>query len=391
MKRLSRFKFRLFLLLIVANSPFVSKSQTLYNRDAKITVTANTSLSVDGSVENQGTIFNNGHLKVAGPWINSGTYESGEGQITFNSISKTVPQIIHHNGQTFTSVTLSGGTKKVILSDVVITKEIRFKHGIVEAAGSARLIFDKDVIISGASDSSHVHGVVYQKGSGYKLFPLGNGSTYLPVELTHVDDPSAMIGIQAFESDNVALTKSPQLAFISDKRYWHINIISGAMSDSKIVLPLRGESALLDSDKVVVVESTSLTEDFTNIGGSITASTRGDGRVQSGVGVSKPFVALATAATRGELIVYNAVSKNGDGLNEFLRIENIESYGTNTFTVFNRWGDKIFEVENYNNSDRVFTGRANVGGDSALVSGTYFYVLELPGVESLRGFIAVKN
>jgi hypothetical protein len=90
-------------------------------------------------------------------------------------------------------------------------------------------------------------------------------------------------------------------------------------------------------------------------------------------------------------VVYNAVSANGDGLNDYLRIDNIENYPDNRFKVFNRWGDRIFEVENYDNHERAFKGRANINGDAELVSGTYFYVLEIPGTESLRGFIAVKN
>src|SRR5690349_17071491 len=180
MKLAFYFKLTVLAFLVVASATAISSAQTLYNRDAKITVAAKTTLSVNGSVENQGTMVNNGHMKVGGPWINSGMYLPGEGHVTFNSVSKTVPQIIHHNGQAFNIITFSGGTKKILLSDLVIGNEIHFDRGIVEAAGNARLILDDGVQISGASDSSHVHGIVYHKGSGYKLFPLGNGVTYLP-------------------------------------------------------------------------------------------------------------------------------------------------------------------------------------------------------------------
>ena len=112
-------------------------------------------------------------------------------------------------------------------------------------------------------------------------------------------------------------------------------------------------------------------------------------RITSAEMVTMPFVALATEAADRPIIVYNAVSPNGDGLNDFLRIGNIENFPQNKFSLFNRWGDKVFEVENYDNIDRVFRGRSSEYTE--LVSGTYFYVLDLPGVESLRGFIAVKN
>jgi hypothetical protein len=53
------------------------------------------------------------------------------------------------------------------------------------------------------------------------------------------------------------------------------------------------------------------------------------------------------------IIIYNAISANGDELNKIFRIENIASTPdtqNNTVTIYNRWGSKVFEVENYNNN-----------------------------------------
>ncbi len=362
----------------------------VFTNAASVTIAENTTLTVRGNIENGGTISNNGQLKVSGQWINSGTYQPGVGEITFNGNSSTVPQIIHHNGQSFHQIAITG-TKKIILSDVVVQQQIRFDRGVVEASGDSRMIFESGAKILNASDSSHVHGVVFQKGSGYKLFPIGNGSVYLPVELPEVADPSAIIGVRALEFTDAALVKPSTLGSISEKRYWNIEIQSGSLAGSQIVLPLRDESWAADPENIVVVQSESPTMEFTSIGKSFLEGDPGNGRIKSQFSVSMPFVALATAAGEKELVVYNAVSRNGDGLNEFLRIENIESFPVNKFSLFNRWGDKMFEIENYNNAENVFDGRANFNGLSELVSGTYFYVLEIPGRESLRGFISVKN
>lgn len=382
-------RFRIFFLLWLTAYTSLTSAQTLYTRGAKITVTPNTTISISGDVENEGTILNRGDLKVSGSWINSGMYEAGEGRITFNSTSHSVPQIIHHNGQTIAAVTISGGTRKIITSDIVIGSAIDFDHGIVEAAGKSRVIFNPEVQIRGASDISHVHGAVFHRGGGSKLFPIGNGLTYLPVGLPEVGDPNAFIGVQAFEFENISLTKSPTLAAISDKRYWYIDVVSGTLPGSRVVLPLRAEAWIDDPENFVVVQSTSPTDEFVSIGRTVV--TPESGRITSGQNISMPFVALATAAAEVKLNVYNAVSGNGDSMNDFVRIESIELYPQNKFTVFNRWGDKVFQIENYDNIGNVFRGRANIHGDSELVSGTYFYVLEIPGQESLRGFIAVKN
>lgn len=391
METRSLIKIIILLLLCLAVHAVTAQTPTLYSKESKITVAPNTVMTIKGSVDNAGVLTNSGHLKVAGPWVNSGTYHAAEGEITFNSTSLTIPQIIHHNGQSFYRMTVTGGTRKIILSDLIVGKEIRFRNGVIEAAGDSRIILDPDVNISGASDSSHIHAAVYHKGTGHKVFPIGNGLQYLPVELLDVQDPKAMVGIQGFEFGNAALTKSSTLGSISDTRYWHIDVASGGLNQSQVVLPLRDESWLADPDRVVVVQASALTENFTSLGRSLVKGDISNGTVTSDLQVTMPFVALATTAPETELVVYNAVSPNGDILNAFVRIENIENYPDNKFSVYNRWGDKVFEIANYDNRDHVFRGRSNLQSQDELVTGTYFYVLELPEREPLRGFIAVKN
>ncbi len=95
-----------------------------------------------------------------------------------------------------------------------------------------------------------------------------------------------------------------------------------------------------------------------------------------------------------EVIIYNAVAPNGDGKHDFFKIENIEFYPENIVEIFNRWGDKVFEVTGYNNDDsnRRFEGARNIGSDGDLVEGTYFYILDLKdGSKSRTGFLLLKR
>ncbi|MBK9224217.1 MAG: gliding motility-associated C-terminal domain-containing protein [Flavobacterium sp.] len=81
--------------------------------------------------------------------------------------------------------------------------------------------------------------------------------------------------------------------------------------------------------------------------------------------------------------VYNAVTPNDDGANDFFKIENIEftdCFPTNKVEIYNRWGVLVFEVNQYDNNSRVFKGisegRATVNKSSELPTGTYFYIIE---------------
>jgi gliding motility-associated-like protein len=93
----------------------------------------------------------------------------------------------------------------------------------------------------------------------------------------------------------------------------------------------------------------------------------------------------------GDVVVYNALSPNGDGLNDVFYLQYIDlvpETRTNTVTVFNRWGDLVFEVNDYDNNERAFRG-LNKHGEK-LPSGTYYYKIEY-ATGSRTGFISLKH
>jgi gliding motility-associated-like protein len=92
-----------------------------------------------------------------------------------------------------------------------------------------------------------------------------------------------------------------------------------------------------------------------------------------------------------ELVVYNAVSPNNDGKNEYLLIENVDvipSKKDNMVKIFNRWGDEVFAVANYNNKERVFNG-TNKNGNK-LPSGIYFYKISFTSDPEITGYLELK-
>lgn len=91
------------------------------------------------------------------------------------------------------------------------------------------------------------------------------------------------------------------------------------------------------------------------------------------------------------LVIPNAFSPNGDGTNDIYTIENIEFYPENTFTVFNRWGNKVFESTPYSNT---WDGTSQFGTayGEQLPESTYYYVLD-PGTgdEAFTGYIYLRR
>ncbi|MCH8517388.1 MAG: gliding motility-associated C-terminal domain-containing protein [Cyclobacteriaceae bacterium] len=92
-----------------------------------------------------------------------------------------------------------------------------------------------------------------------------------------------------------------------------------------------------------------------------------------------------------DILVYNGVSANGDGLNDFFFIDCLDSFPNNRVRIFNRAGETVFEMNFYNNNDRVFEGFGNRGvyaGSRELPAGTYFYVVDRgDGTRPVNGYL----
>ena len=80
-------------------------------------------------------------------------------------------------------------------------------------------------------------------------------------------------------------------------------------------------------------------------------------------------------------------SPDGDGINEFWEIKGIENSPDNLVTIYNRWGDAIFQIDSYDNNSNVFRGEANQltkMGAGNLPAGTYFFDIQINGEHTLK-------
>lgn len=86
------------------------------------------------------------------------------------------------------------------------------------------------------------------------------------------------------------------------------------------------------------------------------------------------------------LTIPNGFSPNADGFNDKFVITSLDYYEQAKFSVFNRWGALLYSNNNYKN-DWAGTNSNN----EKLVDDTYYYLLEIPGLKTLTGFIVLKQ
>jgi gliding motility-associated-like protein len=67
--------------------------------------------------------------------------------------------------------------------------------------------------------------------------------------------------------------------------------------------------------------------------------------------------------SKEDIEVYNIITPNGDGKNDFYRLP--DALAGSGFSIYNRWGDLIYESHAYEN---------NWSADD-VVSGVYFYII----------------
>ncbi|WP_419788765.1 MBG domain-containing protein [Mucilaginibacter sp. X4EP1] len=106
----------------------------------------------------------------------------------------------------------------------------------------------------------------------------------------------------------------------------------------------------------------------------ITASQSGDNNYEAAPNVTQPVNVVDAAGD--DILVHQAVSPNGDGINDFLYIEGIQNYPENEVTLISRNGVIVYQGFKYDNTSHVFDGHSNITG-ALQQAGTYFYRVEI--------------
>jgi gliding motility-associated-like protein len=77
----------------------------------------------------------------------------------------------------------------------------------------------------------------------------------------------------------------------------------------------------------------------------------------------------------------NVFTPNGDNSNSKFVVANLEYYPNTRLTVYDRWGNKKFETENYSPE--------NTWDGSNSDSGVYYYIIQIPlsPPQTLNGFV----
>jgi gliding motility-associated-like protein len=116
---------------------------------------------------------------------------------------------------------------------------------------------------------------------------------------------------------------------------------------------------------------------------SVTTTYTVTGKNKYGRASTQTFT-LNVKADLHALSATNILSPNGDGINDYWIVKNIDMYPENEVKIFDRAGRIVYTKKGYNN-----TWGATANG-SRLAEGTYYYIIDLgKGVGIMKGFITI--
>lgn len=91
-----------------------------------------------------------------------------------------------------------------------------------------------------------------------------------------------------------------------------------------------------------------------------------------------------------EVNIAQAITPNGDGINDTWVIYNIENFPNNEIRVYNRWGKEVFAARNYKNDwDGTYRDMSSALPDSS----SYLYQIDLDGDGTVdeQGWLIIKQ
>jgi gliding motility-associated-like protein len=95
--------------------------------------------------------------------------------------------------------------------------------------------------------------------------------------------------------------------------------------------------------------------------------------------------ATAPKAQADGILVYNGFSPNGDGMNDFFKIDGLEQYPEHELKIFNGSGKMVFRTSHY------LSDWGGSWGQNNLPDGTYYYLLEDGKGRTYSGYVQIKR
>lgn len=381
--------------------PGILLAQTV--NTGELTISPNTQFSTVSDLDNKNgaSLINDGEAFIYAHFNNDGVVDFTNGEEGLTRFEGTAIQQLSGGSVSYFYNVLfdndSSDTASFELgSDISIANEADFGTGIVKNDDFGGLIvFEDDASHRGVYDGSHVDGLVQKNGDDSFTYPIGDKQLFRYAAISAPDDIRDVFTAKYFFENPVGQTINGEtptssmagvITLLDTAEFWTLTNDAG-MSDVLLTLSWEegtttpAEIASNPQSAIHIVRWDENQQLWVDEGGlvdvdnkTVTTPLRLDAYGIFTLGRVNESIILD-----GDVVIYNGVTPNGDGKNDYFFIDGIQNLSNNNVQIFNRWGVKVYETNDYDTNGNVFNGfsegRLTIGGDNQLPTGTYYYVL----------------
>jgi gliding motility-associated-like protein len=263
-----------------------------------------------------------------------------------------------------------------------------FINGVVQNRSGGVIVFENGATHNGASDASFLDGTALKAGNEAFNFPIGHNQYHRNAQVSALSNITDLVSATYYLENSNEIHPHDLavgiIEFIDDKEYWVLEQVDG---NAPVVLTLgwnqetTADELLADPSAIHIVRWDPDQGFWVDEGGVVDENSETVTTISeiSGYGMFTLARIKKEELLPENLVVYNSITANQDGTNDFFFIDGISKYPDNELVIFNRWGTKVYEAKGYNETDKVFRGYSQAPttykSEEKLPAGTYFYVL----------------
>jgi gliding motility-associated-like protein len=357
-------------------------------------------------------LHNNAQMGLHTDLINDAAFDNNLGLVGFygngRTISGSVVPLLH-------DVEVVLNTSLRLATGLDVANNLNFITGNVATNRldtGTQLTFLEEAFYVGESDMAKVDGYAAMTNRNSFIFPVGSAAELRPLVLNaqgnhlfaqcayFLEDPNAPFSLPGtYDTNNVERA----LGFVSNVEFWQLQ--GSVPSTITINWNPNSDMAALTADAALIVPvGWSIAEnEWKSLGSTGFAGTLDQGFVTSDTFVPSDYAIIALGVTRDALEPLESdlfdldnfyVSANGDGINDALVIPQLERSPNNRVKIYDRFGLKVFDQQNYIDE---FRGVANVGNlviarEEGLPVGVYFYTVHMADLDlNYQGFLYLSR
>ena len=359
---------------------------------------------------NQGNlrIHDQGNIGFHTDLINDGVIDDNLGLAGFYGDTNTL-NVSGAFAATFFDTEFISQTGVLLNTSMNVANNANFVLGnvlTVRAQSDITLNFLQNGFSVGESDLSKVDGYASITDQRNFTFPVGDEAQLRPLIMTSssvnafakcayfLENPNSPTTFPTGFSTN---SKPASLGEISQVEFWRLE--GSLPSTISISWNERSNIAALtdNANDVVAVGWSKSANQWVSLGGSSAGDlTQGFALSGSFIPDAYEIITFAAAGIPTEILTLDnyLVTVNGDGINDVLEFPELALSPNNHMKIYDRYGLKVFDKEDYTNE---FNGFSNVNNfviarDKGLPDGVYFYIIAMHDLDlDFQGFLYLSH